>query len=334
MKRLALLLGLAGTALLIYLVWKSGFSDLLAILQHAGWGLLILVPLHALPMLMDTCSWRVLLRQADHSPGSTFGFTFRVCAIREAFGMLPLTSIVGDIAGIRMMRTCIPDGAAVVASVVAEAFITLCNQYVYLLIGLCLIAGLIEPPLDAFKLSTWVALAVLLALPIPFALASILRSGKLFHRLQQFLSKAMGARLAAIIHGAALDEALRVQFSRPRRMLFAMSLQLLGYLLAALETWLALKLLGYPMSFAAAIALEAVVITIRQLLVIIPAGVGLQEAALLALGSVLGLPAEAALALSLSKRAREFLYSTPALLSWQWFEWSQTKQKSRADTPA
>ena len=51
-----------------------------------------------------------------------------------------------------------------------------------------------------------------------------------------------------------------------------------------------------------------------------PAGLGVQEAGFVLFGKLLGVPAEASIALSLAKRVRELGYAIPALLSWQWAE--------------
>ena len=58
----------------------------------------------------------------------------------------------------------------------------------------------------------------------------------------------------------------------------------------------------------------------RRLLPGVPAGLGVQEAGLIGFGSILGLPPDAALTLSLVKRLREILFGIPALVSWQWAE--------------
>jgi uncharacterized membrane protein YbhN (UPF0104 family) len=52
----------------------------------------------------------------------------------------------------------------------------------------------------------------------------------------------------------------------------------------------------------------------------VPAGLGVQELSFVAIGHLLGISGEAALAVSLAKRMSEILYGIPALLSWQWVE--------------
>jgi uncharacterized membrane protein YbhN (UPF0104 family) len=86
------------------------------------------------------------------------------------------------------------------------------------------------------------------------------------------------------------------------------------------ETWLALRLLGYPISVWDAIAIEAVTQALRHIIFVVPAGLGVQEGGLVLFGDIIGLPPEASVALSLVKRMREIGFGVPALISWQWAE--------------
>ncbi len=50
---------------------------------------------------------------------------------------------------------------------------------------------------------------------------------------------------------------------------------------------------------------------------VVPGALGVQEAAFLAAGSAVGLPASVALAAALFRRARDVLVFVPALVAWQ-----------------
>jgi hypothetical protein len=96
--------------------------------------------------------------------------------------------------------------------------------------------------------------------------------------------------------------------------------QLLGLIAGSLETWLALRWLGQPVSPAAALVLESLTQAARQFIFLVPAGLGVQEAGFVGLGYLLGIGSDLAIALSLAKRMREILFGLPALLSWYWTE--------------
>jgi hypothetical protein len=72
--------------------------------------------------------------------------------------------------------------------------------------------------------------------------------------------------------------------------------------------------------FSQALILESLTQAARQFLFIVPAGYGVQELGLVAVGHVLGIGGDVALALSLAKRMARIVFGVPALLAWQWTE--------------
>jgi len=59
---------------------------------------------------------------------------------------------------------------------------------------------------------------------------------------------------------------------------------------------------------------------VRAAAFMIPGALGALEASLILFGALFGLPADAALAISLSKRVRELAWGVPGLLLWHWIE--------------
>jgi len=76
------------------------------------------------------------------------------------------------------------------------------------------------------------------------------------------------------------------------------------------ETWLALRATGVDLPLSLVLGLDVTISLARQLLVFLPAGVGLQEAGYLAALSALGIPSpvETAAALSVLKRGKELVW--------------------------
>jgi hypothetical protein len=98
------------------------------------------------------------------------------------------------------------------------------------------------------------------------------------------------------------------------------ALQFVALISGAFEIWWALRLFDHPIGAPAAIMLEGLTQAVRHLAFIVPAGLGVQEAALVLFGHTLGISAELALAVSAVKRMREALCGLPPLLAWQWLE--------------
>ena len=78
--------------------------------------------------------------------------------------------------------------------------------------------------------------------------------------------------------------------------------------------------MGGDISLPNAIALEALLCTLRSIAAPVPAAIGVQEWGYAMLAPLFGLPAEMGLAVSLLKRAREIVLGVPALLYWQAYE--------------
>jgi putative membrane protein len=319
MKRLTYLAGVIGLAVAIALVVDEGWSTIGSAIDHAGWALLWLLPFHVLPLLLDVLGWRVLLAPGDPRGLASTPMLFWIATIREASNrLLPVANIGGEIIGIRMVKWRGIDGAVAAASVIVETLFTLVNQYLFTALGIVLMIALTA---DTGVLSTTM-IALVASLPLPVVLVFLLRHGDIFSRMEAFAEKLLGgrSRLTGLIGGVRLDTEIRLLFTQPLRLLVACAWQLLGFIVGSFESWLGLRLLGYPVSVWEAIAIEAVTQAVRHIIFIVPAGLGVQEGGLVLFGQMIGLPAEAAVALSLVKRMREVAFGVPALISWQWAE--------------
>lgn len=314
----------AGIALLIVLLKTEG-SAILIPLARAGRILLWLVPLHALPVFLDVLGWRVLIARWRES---RFGTLFWIATIREGIDrLLPAANIGGALVGIRLLAERGIDGVVAAASVTTEVVLTVISQYVFVMVGvLCLLrlTGTVQ-----FTDDVLIGLAA--SLPLVVLLAVLLRYGSMFERMERFAVRLLGEDKLSFLAGqsAGLDAAIRELCADPSRLLTTISWQVTGMVSGSLETWLALRWLGRPVPFGAAIALESLTMTVRNFVFLVPAGLGVQEASLVGFGSLLGINGDLALALSLAKRMREILFGVPALVSWYWVEGRRELQHVR-----
>jgi putative membrane protein len=318
MKFVAYLLGLTGLAISIALVLNQGWAAIAQVFTQGGWSLLWLVPFHALPLLLDTFGWRVLLSSSDPSQRAPTLFLFWVATVREAASrLLPLASVGGDLIGIRLVTLRGLDGASVSASVLIEILLTVLNQTLFSALGVAVLISMTQ----ATPLTQTMLIGLGLSLPMVIGLFVLLRYGAVFERIERFAKRALAsANVLAAFGGKGLDAAIQKLLRRRAGLCAALSWQLACYVIGSFETWLALRLLGHTVTPAAAIALEAMAQAVRHFIFFVPAGLGVQEGGLILIGQLIGIPADFALALSLTKRAREVLFGLPALLSWQWIE--------------
>jgi putative membrane protein len=125
---------------------------------------------------------------------------------------------------------------------------------------------------------------------------------------------------AAAEHASAVAKVVEAAYSKPLRLWITLALHVFSWFAAAVGTWLILWFMDRPLPYLSVVAIESLLFAIRNAAFIAPSGLGVQEGAYALLGPLFGLPAEAALALSLVKRARDIAIGVPVLLIWQVFE--------------
>ena len=314
MKAAAYLAGLCGLALLVGLVIHADVPAILHIWQQAGAQLLWLVPYRVLFFALYAVGWRAMLRPFDPDGRAGFGYVLWVTAVREAVDrLLPVASVGGGVVGVRLMRRRGLAAVSVSATVIVEILLTLITLYVFgaLATVILLHSGASGNPRD-------VIVVLAFSLPIPLGSLLLLRYGAVFQRLERHLGPLVG--LSDSDAGVALDADLRACLGRVRTLSVAGALQFVALVSAAVEIWWALRLFGHPVSAASAVMLEGLTQALRHLAFIVPAGLGVQEGALVLFGHALGISTELALAVSAVKRLREILCGVPPLLWWQWLE--------------
>ncbi len=314
--------GLFGLALLTFLLVREGSADMLQLLGLAGCGLLWLVPYRLIYFLLYAIGWLALLRPYDPQRKAGFAYVLWVVTVREAIDrLLPVASVGGGVAGVRLLRWRGLAAPPVAATVMVEILLTLIVLYLFTALGLLLLLQLSGSGQEYHRL----LIGFLLSLPVPVATALLLRYGSVFGRLQGFLRPLVG-ETAASQGAVTLDQEVRACFRRWRTLLAVGALQFAAFVSGSFEIWFVLRLLGHPVGIGAAIALESMTQAVRHFAFVVPAGLGVQEAGLVLFGHAMGIGSELALAVSMAKRMREVLCGLPPLLSWQWLEGRRIKE--------
>jgi putative membrane protein len=305
----------AGLALLAALINAEGWAGIAAAVGRAGWALVLIVPARIVTQALDTRAWRLLLEPFDPGRAAGPAFLLWVAFVREAVNrLLPAANIGGELVGVRLARRRVPDGAGVAASVVVEVLVTIVVLYLFCGLGAVLMLRLVAGPGHIGV----VAAALLLSLPLPLLAWWWLARGAPFARIEHWMRRLPGPQTR--LDGARIDAAIKRLFAQHGRLARAALWSLLAYALGTFETWFALDLLGHPVGLTAAFAIEALIQAVRHAGFMVPAGLGVQEAAVLLFGQLAGVGGDVALALALVKRMREIATGVPALVSWQWLE--------------
>jgi len=309
--RWATMLGLAGLAAATGLILWQGAGPVWLALVQAGWGILWVSLFHAVPMALNARAWQVLWPGARR-PG--LGFFTRVVWLREAVNaLMPVARIGGEVVSARVMIQAGLKPSPVIASLVVDMTLCIGTQFLLTLIGLALLSRYAASD----DLMLQVALGLLVTLPLLAALFVVQRVG-LFELGSRLVRAMVGERWSGLAGSSArLDRRVRQFYRRRARIISCTLWQLLAWIVGAGEIWLALYFLGAPVSLADALMIEALAQAVSSAAFVVPGALGVQEGGFLVMGAVIGLSPELALALALTRRARDLICFLPPLIGWQ-----------------
>jgi putative membrane protein len=315
MSRLALFLAALGLALAGVIVHRIGIPAIAAVLGAAGGGIMIFVAAHGVALLADALAWARLIPR-ERRPGILA--VMRIRWTGEAVNNLLPVRLGGDLvrAVLVSRRGLGADEAG--ASVVVDVTLGLAGQIVFGALALILLVS-IRPGQPHF--AAFVGLVMLAAVAgvaiaaerfgwLGRAVAALSRSG-----IGRGYIERLGRRFLADGAGR-LDSAVRALYGRQRALYACLLLRLVSAMAGAGEVFIGASVLGHPVSPAGAVIVSGLAVLGRSAAFGVPAGLGVQEGSFVLLGGMVGLSAEAALALAMMWRIRELAFGLPALVAW------------------
>jgi len=301
---------LAGLVAAVWLVWAIGFDDVFAAVARAGFSGLLLLCLYALLVFVPLAlSWECLLPRGQRRP---FRHLYVARLVRDSIAEIsPFSPVGGMVAAARLviLKGMNPGYAA--ASVAADATTEAMAQVAFLALGLAVGLSVFQGMDGTGTLTALMVGMLLLAVPGITGLILLQKRGV------GFAAKIAARFFPQAGRGIGFGEAIRAIYASPRRLAASASLHLLAWIGAGGGAFISFRLMGGEITLLEAIALEAMLSTLRSIATFVPAAVGVQEAGYAMLATHFGLPAEMGLAVSLLKRAREIVLGVPALLYWQ-----------------
>lgn len=326
MSRAAFFLLSLGAALFVGLLVWQGFGAVTTTLMSAGWGLAVVAAFHLVPLVLDAGAIAVLLdRKTRHG---TFCSALKARWTGESVNsLLPAGQIGGPVLMVRYlshrgarMRDA---AAAITVSTTTQAL----SQMLFALLGILLFGA--QGNLSEQRTPILIVTVVLAACVLVFC--ALQRRGMFGHVLRM-AAKLFGKRNwdGLAVRADAVDTAIRELYRDRGKVAISFALNLVGWIVGTGEVWLILYFLGHPVDWHEALLLESVGQAIRGAAFAIPGSLGAQEGGYLLLAPLVGLPPDAALALSLAKRVRELALGIPGLV---YLHFSERKfQRRRAAT--
>jgi glycosyltransferase 2 family protein len=312
-RLIRLLFTLTGLGLGGYLVIDYGWKDVLCALQAVSWvGLGGITLFHGLPTLLCGLAWWALLR--PHSDDNWFLYFWLRWVRGSIDGIVPVLPLSGELVATRILslRQTALAGAGIVVDLTAE----LIGQLLFAVLGFALLVA----SYPASHHLAWIALGIGV-MTVQFGGFFVAQKKGFFRIIEHPFDwirrrrRPRESKAERTLH----DQILQIH-AHHRAVLASVLLHLVAWVVGAMEAWIGLRLMGYPLTVTGALILESLVSAARGVIFFVPLNAGVQEGAYLLIGSLLGLPADLALALSLLKRARDLIKGVPALLTWQLIE--------------
>jgi len=318
---------IAGVSLTVGLILYQGAGEVFGTLGLLGWGLIPLVLVHAVQILLCALGWRALISAPSPRP---LLHLVRIRWIREGTnGLLPLAHIGGQIIGARMLSFQGLSGDRAGASVVVDLTAEVVTQLVFTLAGVALLVRADWGADGMGALALGLAGAALLL--GAFVVSQRLGVFKLIElALERMAEKTRWLALRGV---KGLNAAIQAIHREPLALAQSAFWHLLAWSLGAVEVWLALHFMGTEIGWRDAFILESLGQASRSVGFVVPGAVGVQEGGYMLFGTMLGVPPEAGLALSLAKRLRELAFGLPAVAHWQYVEGRRLFKKRPAASP-
>ena len=310
------LLGLAGAALFTFLLVRQGVPQVGAAFTSAGWWIAAVVIYHfAVPVLLDALAWWALFPKQERL---SLWELFWMRWIGESVSTLvPSAAVGGDVVRARLAALRGASVPAAAASVLVDITLGVFVQIGFTLFGLALIVsvtghqGFVRPTL----IGAVIGVLAIIGFYIVQRLGMFRFIGKMISRL------ANAPDWHSLVHsGQSLDEAIHRQYARRRGVIGCCAWTAASLILGSGEIWIALHALGLHATLVNAVILQSMVLTIRSAVFPVPGALGVQEGGYVLVGNLLGIPGDAAFALSLIARVRELILGIPGLISWQLIE--------------
>jgi putative membrane protein len=310
------LLVAAGAALFTFLLIQQGAPQVMAAFASAGWWIAAVVIYHfAVPVLLDALAWWSLFPKSERL---SLWELFRMRWIGESVSTLvPSAAVGGDVVRARLAALHGASVPTAAASVLVDITLGVFVQIVFTLAGLALIVsvtgheGFVRPTL----------IGALLGIIAIVGFYIVQRLG-MFRFIGVIISRLANSSdwHSLINSGQTLDRTIRTLYARRRGVIGCCVWTAASLVLGSGEIWIALHAIGLQATLINALIFQSVILTIRSAMFPVPGALGVQEGGYVVVGNLLGIPGDAAFALSLIARVRELVLGIPGLIIWQLFE--------------
>ena len=310
------LLAAGGAALFTLLLIRQGVPHVIAAFASAGWWIAAVAIYHlAVPAFLDAIAWWALFPKSERL---SLWQLFLMRWIGESVSTLvPSAAVGGDMVRARLAAINGAPLPIAASTVLVDLTLGVFTQAAFTVLGVVLLVGATGQKNFVRPTLVGTFIGVLGVLGFYF----VQRLG-MFRFLAKIIARmANSPEWQSLVQGGeTLDQTVRALYARRKAVFACCAWTILSLVLGSGEIWIALYALDLHATFVNALILQSVVLTIRSAAFAVPGGLGVQEGGYLFVGNLLGIPGDAAFALSLIARVRELALGIPGLICWQLIE--------------
>jgi len=299
---------LLGLGLFGWFIHRAGPAEIFATASQLGWlAPLVLMP-YFLVYLLDTWGW-YLVFGSYAAVRPSFLTLFRVRWAGESINnVIPSAYVGGEALKVYLLHKRGLSGMTASTSVVASKTCQVLAQVVF--IGLGALAAMNHLPAGS-GVRTGMMLIMLGAFGVLGLLFLVQRWG-MFSSLHALLSR-FSIRIKALEknqpHLRRLDDQIYAFYQSDRARFFSTTtVFLMGWLADTIEVYVVCHLLGLPLTWTEAIAIESFITVAKAVGIFVPGALGVQESGVVLLFQVFGLPAPIAVTYAILRRGRDLFY--------------------------
>jgi uncharacterized protein (TIRG00374 family) len=309
MRHLKLLYFLLGAGLLVFVIFQTDLRQVAQMALSVGWrGFALLLLIYLFGFAIDVVTFQMALLDIPLD-ARWFWRTFKIRLVGEFFNtVIPAGGMGGEPVKALMLKNRYGIGLkAGAASLLLGKTVNMIALVIFLAGGFAFMLQSEKMP-ALYKSTGGIGLLVFALCILAFfliqrtrltsrlwsGLASLPFGSRLLHRLQQVRE---------------FDDKLVHFYTRHKiRVLVAVSLAILNWLVGVAEVWTASWLLGHPVSLIDAWIIEAAIQLARAAAFLMPASLGVQEGTFLLFYAAIAGSGELGMAVALLRRARELIW--------------------------
>src|SRR6266853_4210143 len=306
---LRLLAGIFGILLLTYLVRRAGPTKLLESMATLGWGLILVIALGGASHVVKTWAWRLTLLEEKHQVSFVRMFGLRLAS--EAVGQLGgLAQLFGETLRVSLLSPTIQLDSWIASVALDRAFFVL-SAAVISIVGL--LAVLLVLPLPhtlslyaALFVATLVGVVLVTGLAVEKRWPVFSATARILGRVRYF--NGWTERKRSLIH--SVENKLHDFYHlTPAAFWGSFALNLACHGAAVLEVYLILWLMGFKVSFFAALAIEALTKLVNIAGTFNPGNIGTYEGGNMLIVKMFGLTGAIGLTLAFMRRLRAIFWA-------------------------